>query len=137
MTRETVTAKLASIGRCIARVRARTPETAAALAADVDAQDIISINLQRAVQLAVDVAGVLIADKGLSPPSTMADSFHTLAAAGLIDSDLSKRLARAVGFRNVSVHEYEDIDWEIVFSIATRQVSDFESFVGAVRGQFE
>lgn len=137
MTRETVTAKLASIARCIERIRERTPETVADLAADADAQDIISINLQRAVQLAVDLAGVLIADRGLSPPSTMAEAFRTLEAAGLIDSDLSERLARAVGFRNVSVHEYEDIDWEIVFSIATRQVSDFESFAGAVRGLFE
>lgn len=44
--------------------------------------------------------------------------------------EMSENLGRLVG-------EYEDIDWEIVFSIATRHLSDFESFVGAVRGQFE
>ncbi|RKX83288.1 MAG: hypothetical protein DRP70_15005 [Spirochaetes bacterium] len=29
--------------------------------------------------------------------------------------DLSVKLQKAVGFRNVSVHEYDSIDWEIVW----------------------
>lgn len=46
-----VNAKLESLRRCVARVEVRCPETADELAKDIDAQDIIALNLSRAVQL--------------------------------------------------------------------------------------
>lgn len=133
MTSETVTAKLASMGRCLERIRQHTPATAEALASDYDAQDIISVNLQRAVQLSVDAAGAIIAARGLPSPATMADSFRSMAQAGILARDTSERLAKAVGFRNISVHEYEEIDWNIVYSIVTERLDDFHAFVRAVK----
>ena len=134
MTSETISAKLVSIGRCVERVVQHTPASASDLAEDHDTQDIVSINLQRAVQLAVDVAGAIIAGRGLKPPATMADAFRVLAEAGLLSDELTGRLARAVGFRNVSVHEYEEIDWNIVYSLITKHLDDFRAFVRAVSG---
>lgn len=135
MTSETISAKLVSIGRCVQRIVQHTPATAADLAADHDSQDIISINLQRAIQLAVDVAGAMIARRALTPPATMADAFRILAKAELLSDELAERLARAVGFRNVSVHEYEEIDWNIVYSLITKHLDDFRDFVRAVTEQ--
>lgn len=135
MTSETISAKLVSIGRCVQRIVQHTPATAADLAADHDSQDIISINLQRAIQLAVDVAGAMIAHRVLTPPATMADAFRILAKADLLSEELAERLARAVGFRNVSVHEYEEIDWNIVYSLITKHLDDFRDFVRAVTEQ--
>jgi hypothetical protein len=48
--------KLESLRRCIGRVRERCPESAAILSRDYDAQDILALNLTRAVQLCVDIA---------------------------------------------------------------------------------
>lgn len=135
MTSETISAKLVSIGRCVQRIVQHTPATAAELAGDHDSQDIISINLQRAIQLAVDVAGAMIARRALTPPATMADAFRILAKADLLSDELAERLARAVGFRNVSVHEYEEIDWNIVYSLITKHLDDFRDFVRAVTEQ--
>lgn len=129
MMNEIISAKLLSIGRCVERVVQHTPASASDLAADHDTQDIVSINLQRAVQLAVDAAGAIIAGRGLEPPATMADAFRILAKADLLPGELSERLARAVGFRNVSVHEYEEIDWNIVYSLITKDLDDFRDFV--------
>ena len=56
MDKQLVAAKLESLRLAIARVRARTPASVAALASDVDAQDIVSLNLQRAVQLCVEIS---------------------------------------------------------------------------------
>ena len=39
--------KLESLRRCVARIETRIPATAEALAADLDAQDILSLSLTR------------------------------------------------------------------------------------------
>ena len=135
MTNETIASKLESIGRCVERITQNMPVSAQELAGDYDAQDIISINLQRAIQLAVDAAGTIIAQRGLKTPATMADSFRTLEKDGLLDSETTERLVRAVGFRNVSVHEYREIDWKIVYSIVTAHLDDFRTFVRVVSEQ--
>jgi len=42
------------------------------------------------------------------------------------------RMRRAVGFRNIAVHSYETIDWDIVHSLCTQRLSDFSEFAQAV-----
>ncbi len=37
-------------------------------------------------------------------------------------------MRKAVGFRNIAIHEYEKINWAIVYSIATERLSDFKVF---------
>jgi len=97
--------KLESLRRCLARLRARCPADAGTLAADVDAQDIVALNLTRAVQLSVDIGAHWIADHPEIPaPSTMGQTFEVLAEAGLLDTSLAMRLRKAVGFRNLAVH---------------------------------
>ncbi|ALA57484.1 hypothetical protein NITMOv2_1053 [Nitrospira moscoviensis] len=51
-------------------------------------QDIIALNLQRAVQLSVDLAAHLIADTEVQPPTTMAENFVLLKDLSIITSAL-------------------------------------------------
>jgi len=124
--------KIESIRRCLGRIVEKTPPNADALQTDYDAQDIVSVNLQRAVQLCVDIAAHLIAERGWDAPTTMAETFSVLADAEIIDRELAERLRRAVGFRNISVHEYERIDWNRVHRLITTRLGDFRTFVEAV-----
>lgn len=39
-----------------------------------------------------------------------------------------EEMTKAVGFRNVAVHNYTAINWEIVFSVCTRSLADFRRF---------
>jgi len=55
----------------VQRVEARRTETVDALRHDVDRQDILALNLTRAVQLCVDAAGIVIADSDEAAPQTM------------------------------------------------------------------
>ncbi|MCL7943641.1 hypothetical protein [Marinobacter sp. ATCH36] len=56
MDEQLVAQKLESLRRCIQRVESRLPEDLDALLVDLDAQDIVSLNLTRAVQMCVDIA---------------------------------------------------------------------------------
>ena len=132
MNREVVEAKLESLRRCVGRIRDKTPDSAEMLAADYDLQDIISVNLERAVQACVDIAAHLITDSEASPPTTMAAGFAALRSLGILPEELAQRMQKAVGFRNISVHSYQEIDWEIVYSIITARLGDFSAFASRV-----
>ena len=57
------------------------------------------------IEGSIRVAQHLAASEGWRPPDTNADAFAVLAENDVIDAELSTRLARAVGFRNVLVHQ--------------------------------
>lgn len=58
----------------------------------------------------------------------MGQAFDSLVPTEHISADLASRLKKAVGFRNIAVHNYSGIAWAIVHAIATRHLGDFEAF---------
>jgi uncharacterized protein YutE (UPF0331/DUF86 family) len=132
MDRTLIDQKLESLRRCIERVGQRCPLSAEALAVDLDAQDIVALNLTRAVQTAVDIAMHVIAGLDVPAPVTMGGAFDALAAAGVIEADLAGSLKKAVGFRNIAVHQYEAIDWAIVFAVCRSSFPEFRAFARAI-----
>ena len=49
----------------------------------------------------------------------MGQAFDLLAEAGVINNELAINLRKAVGFRNIVVHNYDEVDWSIVFWLCT------------------
>lgn len=125
--------KLESLRRCIGRIEEKRPSSVEILKTDYDIQDIISLNLERAIQISVDIGSYLLAESDQTPPDTMGEVFPLLAASGNISESLALRLKMAVGFRNISVHEYQSVDWEIVYSIINKNLGDFKDFMRAVK----
>lgn len=132
MDRDLIESKLESLRRCIARIAAKTPASSEQLQRDLDLQDVIALNLQRAVQLSVDLAAHVIADTDVRPPSTMAENFTILKDLSIITPALAERMTKAVGFRNIAVHTYQHIDWNIVYQICRHHLDDFRQFAQAV-----
>lgn len=128
MDRLVLESKAESLRRCIVRVQTKCPPTLQALEADMDAQDVVVLNLSRAVQLCVDMAMHRLAGENTPTPQTMGESFEALAKLGIIDAALCTRLRGAVGFRNLAVHSYNSISWAVVFSIANEHLDDFRAF---------
>lgn len=124
--------KIESLNRCLERLRTKRPDRVEMLLGDIDLQDIISINLERAVHLTVDTAAMVSAERGLAVSNTMAGNFKVLSDAGLLDPILAERLQKSVGFRNISVHEYQAIDWALVFHILHHHLDNFDGFIRAV-----
>ena len=132
MDREVIEQKLESLRSCVQRVQDKCPASAEILAGDVDSQDILALNLSRAVQLCVDIGAHFIASQSVPPPATMGQTFDALAEIGIVGPELAVRMKNAVGFRNIAVHNYEAINWHIVYAIATRHLSDFKAFARAI-----
>lgn len=132
MDRAVIGQKLESLRRCLARIRSKQPFNAEQLAADFDLQDIVALNLTRAVQLSVDMAAHIVSSLELPAPTTMGESFDRLFQAHLIDAVLAQQLKAAVGFRNVAVHNYSNVNWQTVHAIVLNHLQDFDAFAKAV-----
>ena len=132
MDREVIEQKLESLRRCLQRVANKCPTDPEILGRDPDLQDIITLNLSRAVQLCVDIGAHLIANMEGPPPDTMGQTFDVLAKTGIIPESLAMQLRKAVGFRNIAVHNYEEINWVIVHTIARHHLGDFTEFAKVI-----
>ena len=95
MDREVIEQKIESLRRCVERIRQKCPESADALVNDDDAQDILTLNLTRAVQLCVDMGAHLIAASDKPAPDTMGQTFDVLSDLGVIPLELAARMKKA------------------------------------------
>ncbi len=121
--------KIETLRNCVSRIELKCPGKIEELKNNYDLQDIISLNLERAIQSSVDIALHIIADTEEKVPTTMGESFIILQKLKFIPKDLAMNLQKSIGFRNISVHEYKKIDWEIVYEIITNHLSNFKEYV--------
>ncbi len=128
MDKQTILSKIVSLKRCIDRIEDKIPATSKKLQSDLDLQDIVSLNLQKAVQVCVDIAAFLNADLSARAPESMVECFENLNRLEIISDATCRRMKKSVGFRNIAVHEYSTINWDIVFSVATTNLDDFRQF---------
>ncbi|GBD99266.1 hypothetical protein BMS3Abin07_01301 [bacterium BMS3Abin07] len=99
---------------------------------DWKTQRIIERTLHLMIELCIDIANHVISDKGLRVPSSYADAFRVLMENGIIRKSLFNRLEKMAKFRNIIVHQYEQVDPEIVVSILKNNLRDFEEYKKAI-----
>ena len=122
--------KAAIIERCIRRIKA---EYAAAPQLDNPTHaDALTLNIERACQAAIDMAMHLVAKHHLGIPQSSSDSFALLEKASLIGTDLCHSLRAMTGFRNVAIHEYQELDMDILHYIARHGFMDFIKLCSAL-----
>ena len=95
MDRMILAEKLESLRKCVRRLEEKRAASIAELRADQDRQDILTLNLTRAVQLCVDMATHILTTTEEPAPATMGEAFDGLAHLGLIDSTLQTQLKAA------------------------------------------
>ncbi|MEA1870893.1 MAG: DUF86 domain-containing protein [Candidatus Bipolaricaulota bacterium] len=88
--------------------------------------------LQLAIEALLDAGSHVIAALELGAIETYSDIPRILAENGYVASDLSERWIRIVGFRNILVHEYLDIDREVVHEVLQHQLRDLRTLKHAL-----
>ncbi len=94
---EVIMRKVNSIQNCLQRIVEKT-QFNHQWTESFDIRDIVDLNLIRAVQLCVDIAGSIITEKKWGLPSTLADSFVILEKNHVIDRPLMLKMQKMVGF---------------------------------------
>ncbi len=131
--RELVAQKVTSLQRCVARAREELARASDAFRTDYTAQDAAILNVIRACEGAIDLANMVIRKRRLGIPSETRESFAILVRENLLERELGSRLAKMVGFRNLAVHRYAELDMSIVESVIRDRLDDLLAFAELVR----
>ena len=127
--------KASRVERCITRAR-EEHALAADFASDRSRQDAAILNLQRACELAIDMGNMVIAQEQWGLPQCAREVFSVLADRGMWGADLASQLHRMVGFRNIAVHEYDNLDMGIVERVITHDIESIRRFASTVLNHY-
>lgn len=96
---------------------------------DYTKQDSIVLNIQRACEAAIDLAMHIVSEKKLGMPQNSRDAFELLITNKLIDGKLAGKLMAMIGFRNIAVHNYQNLNLDIVREIIEKHLEDFRELI--------
>ena len=131
MSDEVVRAKAASVDRWLLRLHRAWDGNHDRLQ-DQTVEDALLLNLQRSCEACISIAMHVIARKKLGVPQESRQAFVLLEEAGILQRELSRRMQDMVGFRNVIVHQYLELDRRILRTILDERLGDFADFTRAV-----
>src|ERR1700689_3616314 len=77
------------------------------------------------------MAGSTCATEGWGPSADNGDAVRLLGAHGVLTAELAISIRRAVGFRNVLVHDYIEVDDSIVVD-RLKRLDDLKEFIRQV-----
>ena len=130
--RDLILAKAGSVKRHIDRIKAKSAADMATFLRDLDRQEIIAFNMHLAIQGCMDIAAHIISEEGLGVPGSAGEMFLLLQESGYLSADLADRMVKAVGFRNLLVHEYLKIDLQRLHQAAEKNVDDLMEYLSSV-----
>ncbi|GAB6074516.1 type VII toxin-antitoxin system HepT family RNase toxin [Nautilia lithotrophica] len=122
--------KIKSIERYIARIEEDYDEE---FEKNYTKQDAVILNIQRAVQQAIDLGSYLIKKHKFGIPKSSKEIFEILEKHGVIDKNLSLNLQKMIGFRNIAIHEYTKLQHDIIKYIIDERLKDLVEYEKAVK----
>jgi uncharacterized protein YutE (UPF0331/DUF86 family) len=82
--------------------------------------------VQVSAEIVIDVAERILAIEKAGPVASAAEAIEALASRGVLKS--AQTYVDIVRFRNLIVHQYEEIDPVILFGLAKNRLDDFRHF---------
>ena len=129
---EVVRNKIAGIQRCVQRAREERRLAGDSFANNFSHQDAAILNITRACNLAIDLANHTINSRKLGLPKESKESFELLARADAIPRELCDALKRMIGFRNLAIHEYQELNMDIVIAVIEKDLDDIVHFADTI-----
>lgn len=125
--------KLSTISRCLKRIREVYAEAASNFSTDYTRQDSVILNLQRTCEAAIDIANYLNKKNQLGIPQSSRDSFDLLQKSGFLSLSVATNLKKMIGLRNIAVHDYQELNIDIVKTVINSHLVDFEHFSDEIK----
>jgi uncharacterized protein YutE (UPF0331/DUF86 family) len=91
-------------------------------------KDTAERDLQVAIQAALDIGSMILAEQSVAPAPSYRDVFLRLAEIGIFPHEFAARMARMAQFRNVLVHLYLEVDLQKVYHYLQHNLADLEQF---------
>ena len=109
------------------RTRSRTE-----FARDPYLRDIVERNLEIAAQSCIDISHRIISLEGSQKPSDYYEAILKMGTVGALPVDFARDFASIAGFRNVLVHDYVNLNWDLVYQ-HLQEIEDLRIFADYIR----
>jgi uncharacterized protein YutE (UPF0331/DUF86 family) len=129
--------KTESIRKCIDRAREDYFSGKEDFFNDFTRQDSSILNIQRACEQAIDLANHVVKLLKAGVPNESRDSFEFLFREKIITEDLAEKLKRMIGFRNVAIHQYQELNVNILVSVIEKNLDDLLEFAQVILKQHD
>lgn len=129
--------KISHIRHNLSRLKGKENIFLDSLTNDLDMQDIVLHNLQLAIQGCIDIGSHVISDEGWGVAGSLNEIFYILQKKGVIQAEMVEKMISMVGFRNILVHEYETINFDIVCNILHHHLKDINEYLLAIVKRFK
>ncbi len=93
--------------------------------------------MQIAVEIVINLAEHIVAGLNLGKPEFAKELFPLLGQEKIIDNELSEKLSKSVGLRNILVHMYRNVDLGILADSATVGLNDLRDFAKTINDFLE
>jgi uncharacterized protein YutE (UPF0331/DUF86 family) len=123
--------KFETIEKCINRINEEYNGNSDNLQ-DYRKEDIIVWNLQRSCEAVLDLAMYVVSTRKLGLPQNKREAFVLLEENKIISHELSKNMQGMVGFRNIAVHDYKEIDEDILKDVIENHLEDLLNFARTI-----
>ncbi len=126
--------KYETIEKCINRINEEYEGKPANLD-DYRRNDAIVLNLQRACQAVMDIATYVVSTKALGMPHSNSEAFEILYQNQMINEETLKNMKGMIGFRNIAVHAYREVDEEILQEVIENHLQELTEFARQMLNQ--
>ena len=130
--RDLILAKAGSVKRHLNRVLEKRETDLQTFIADLDRQESILFNLQMAIQNCINIAAHIISEEGFGVPGSTNEMFYLLEENGYLDAGMTEKMVKAVGFRNLIVHEYGKLELKQVYEVTHKNLEDLNQFLRTI-----
>lgn len=103
---------------------------------NVDIKGALERYLYLAAQASIDLAEAVIAYKKFRKPATMGEAFYILNEEGALSNDLTEKMIKMTGFRNIIAHDYGKLNYDIVYDVLQNRLADIEKFIKMISKKF-
>ena len=127
-----ILAKAGSVKRHLNRVLEKRKTDLRTFLKNIDIQESVLFNIQMAIQNCIDIAAHIISDEGFGIPGSTNEMFYLLEENGYLNNEITEKMVKAVGLRNLVVHEYSKIDLERIFEATQKDITDLNEFLKSI-----
>jgi len=124
--------RLDELSERLTRLELLKEKPRAAFDRDPYLRDIVERNLEIAAQCCIDISHRIISLEGSQKPADYYEAILQMGTLDVVPADFARKLAPIAGFRNVLVHDYVRLNWDVVYE-HLKELEDLRVFANHIR----
>jgi len=88
--------------------------------------------LQLALECTLDIGEMIISKEGFRKPEAYREVIEILGEEEILPKEFAERFAPSMGFRNILVHRYAEVDLDELYQHLQDDLEDFNTFAKCV-----